>query len=91
MHFVFAHEQVWMKFMTNVGKLLSFVEQNLRISERASSRLSNPNIRQWMVDNNILNTKSLQKYYADRILDITRNISVTPIVWQDVWDEKVKV
>ena len=91
MHFVFAHEQVWMKFMTNVGKLLSFVEQNLRISERASSRLSNPNIRQWMVDNNILSTKSLQKYYADRILDITRNISVTPIVWQDVWDEKVEV
>ena len=91
MHFVFAHEQVWMKFMTNVGKLLSFVEQNLRISERASSRLSNPNIYQWMVDNKILNTKSLQKYYADRILDITRNISVTPIVWQDVWDEKVEV
>ncbi|CAF0888569.1 unnamed protein product [Adineta ricciae] len=53
--------------------------------------LSNPNIRQWMVDNNILSTKSLQKYYADRILDITRNISVTPIVWQDVWDEKVEL
>jgi hypothetical protein len=44
-----------------------------------------------MVDNNILSTKNLQKYYADRILDITRNISVTPIVWQDVWDEKVEV
>ena len=44
-----------------------------------------------MVDNNILSTKNLHKYYADRILDITRNISVTPIVWQDVWDEKVEV
>jgi hypothetical protein len=44
-----------------------------------------------MVENNILSTKSLHKYYADRILDITRNISVTPIVWQDVWDEKVEV
>lgn len=44
-----------------------------------------------MVDNNILTTKGLHKYYADRILDITRNISVTPIVWQDVWDEKVQV
>ncbi len=54
-------------------------------------RLSNPTIRQWMVDNNILSTISLHKYYADRILDITRNISVTPIVWQDVWDEKVEV
>ncbi|CAF0777561.1 unnamed protein product [Adineta steineri] len=53
--------------------------------------LSNPSIRQWMVDNNILSTKSLHKYYADRILDITRNLSVTPIVWQDVWDEKVEL
>lgn len=44
-----------------------------------------------MVDNNILSTKNLHKYYADKILDITRNISVTPIVWQDVWDEKVEV
>jgi hypothetical protein len=44
-----------------------------------------------MVDNNILSTKSLHKYYADRILDIARNISVIPIVWQDVWDEKVEV
>ena len=44
-----------------------------------------------MLNNNILSTKNLHKYYADRILDITRNISVTPIVWQDVWDEKVEV
>lgn len=55
------------------------------------SRLSNPAVRQWMVDHNILTTKGLHKYYADRILEITRNISVTPIVWQDVWDEKVEV
>lgn len=56
-----------------------------------SIRLSNPDIRQWMVDNNILSTKNLHKYYADQILDITRNLSVTPIVWQDVWDENVEV
>lgn len=54
-------------------------------------RLSNPDIRQWMLNNNILSTKSLHKYYADRVLDITRNVSITPIVWQDVWDEKVEV
>lgn len=44
-----------------------------------------------MVEKNILSTTNLHKYYADRILDITRNISVTPIVWQDVWDEHVQV
>jgi hypothetical protein len=54
-------------------------------------RLSNPDIRRWMLDHNILSTTNLHKYYADRILDITRNISITPIVWQDVWDEHVQV
>ena len=44
-----------------------------------------------MLEKNILSTTNLHKYYADRILDITRNISVTPIVWQDVWDEHVQV
>ncbi|CAF4565046.1 unnamed protein product, partial [Rotaria magnacalcarata] len=29
--------------------------------------LSNPNIRQWMVDNNILSTRNLHRYYADQI------------------------
>jgi len=67
------------------------LKRNFLIDFISLFRLSNPNIRQWMVDNNILTTKSLHKYYADRILDITRNISVTPIVWQDVWDEKVEV
>ncbi|CAF3467067.1 unnamed protein product, partial [Rotaria sp. Silwood2] len=52
--------------------------------------LSNPNITQWMIDNSINSTKGIHAYYADRILDITRNINVVPIVWQDVWDEKVE-
>jgi hypothetical protein len=74
--------------MIDVGMLLMFDKDGLMV---ILFRLSNPNIRQWMVDNNILSTKSLHKYYADRILDIARNISVTPIVWQDVWDENVEV
>ncbi|CAF2741185.1 unnamed protein product [Rotaria sp. Silwood2] len=53
--------------------------------------LSNPNITQWMIDNSINSTKGIHAYYADRILDITRNINVVPIVWQDVWDEKVEL
>jgi len=40
---------------------------------------------------NISNAKGIHAYYANRILNITRNISVIPIVWQDVWDEKVQV
>ncbi|CAF4199305.1 unnamed protein product, partial [Adineta steineri] len=51
--------------------------------------LSNPNLTQWMPTVNISNVKGLHAYYADRILNIMRNISSTPIVWQDVWDENV--
>jgi len=40
---------------------------------------------------NISNATGIHAYYADRILNITRNITVTPIVWQDVWDENVQV
>ncbi|CAF3359119.1 unnamed protein product [Rotaria sp. Silwood1] len=53
--------------------------------------LSNPNITQWMIVNNISSARGLHAYYADKILDITRNINVVPIVWQDVWDEKVQL
>lgn len=54
-------------------------------------RLSNPNISQWMQSMNISNTVGIHKYYADRMLEIMRTITATPIVWQDVWDEKVQV
>ncbi|CAF0814156.1 unnamed protein product [Adineta ricciae] len=53
--------------------------------------LSNPNISQWMQAMNITNAKGLHTYYAERILNIMRNISAVPIVWQDVWDEKVEL
>ena len=39
----------------------------------------------------IPDTTGLHAYYANQILKITRSISVTPIVWQDVWDEGVPV
>jgi hypothetical protein len=40
---------------------------------------------------NITNSTGIHSYYANRILDIARNINVTPIVWQDVRDEHVEV
>jgi hypothetical protein len=54
-------------------------------------RLSNPNISEWMTVMNISNATGIHTYYASRILNITSNINVTPIVWQDVWDENVPV
>ena len=44
-----------------------------------------------MAQQNITNAVGIHSYYADRILNIMRNINATPIVWQDVLDEKVAV
>ena len=54
-------------------------------------RLSNPNLTDWMQRMGIPDAKGLHAYYANQILNITRAINVTPIVWQDVWDEDVPV
>jgi hypothetical protein len=78
--------------MINVGKLISFIiVAKHRIHFASRFRLSNPNIGEWMKTMNISNATGIHTYYADRILNITRNITVTPIVWQDVWDEHVDV
>ena len=55
------------------------------------SRLSNPSILQWMNDNEVSSVIDLHTYYAERILKIMRTFNATPIVWQDIWDEKVQV
>jgi hypothetical protein len=39
----------------------------------------------------IPDTTGLHAYYANRILNITSNINVESIVWQDVRDENVSV
>ncbi len=54
-------------------------------------RRSNPNLTQWMERMGIPDTTGVHAYYANQILNITRNINATPIVWQDVWDENVPV
>ncbi len=55
------------------------------------NRRSNPNLTAWMERMDIPNTRELQAYYAHRILTITGDLNVTPIVWQDVRDEGVPV
>ena len=54
-------------------------------------RLSNPNISVWMAQENITDAVGIHSYYADRILNIMRNLNSIPIVWQDVLDENVAV
>jgi hypothetical protein len=40
---------------------------------------------------NITDATGIHAYYANQILNMTSNINVKPIVWQDVWDENVPV
>ncbi len=81
-----------MRYIINVGQLIIFIiVAKHHIKSISRFRLSNPNISQWMETMNISNATDIHAYYADRILNITRNITVTPIVWQDVWDENVQV
>ncbi|CAF0835961.1 unnamed protein product [Didymodactylos carnosus] len=44
-----------------------------------------------MKDNNMSDATALHTYYAYKILNITKDIGMIPVVWQDVWDEKVKL
>jgi hypothetical protein len=78
--------------MINVGKLISFIiVAKHHIHFASCFRRSNPNITEWMKTMGIPDIAGVHAYYANRILNITRNITVTPIVWQDVWDEHVDV
>ena len=77
-----------MRYITNVGMLI-FIEHSIDFI--FNFRLSNPNISEWMITMNISNATGIHSYYASRILNITSQIDVEPIVWQDVWDEGVEV
>ena len=52
---------------------------------------SNPDIKEWMMQNNFSLTKDVEQYYMGKILNIANNIGYKVTVWQDVWDNKVKV
>ena len=78
--------------MINAGDLIiSLICTKYQMNTFSRFRLSNPNITNWMKAMNITNATGIHTYYANQILNITRAINVTPIVWQDVWDEDVPV
>lgn len=52
---------------------------------------TNPNISQWMRDNGLTEIHQVEEYYMSRVLTLTRELGYKSIVWQDVWDNNVKV
>ncbi|CAF0912542.1 unnamed protein product [Brachionus calyciflorus] len=52
---------------------------------------SNPNITEFMKSNNMNSTKDLEQYYMSRVLSAANSLGYKVTVWQDVWDNNVKV
>ncbi len=77
--------------MTHVGRLFILCQALYEGCHRFFCRRSNPNLTEWMERMGIPDTTGLHAYYANRILNITSNINVESIVWQDVRDENVTV
>jgi len=53
--------------------------------------MSNPNIQKFMIDHNMTNATDLMSYYSSKILDLMKTIGGKSMVWQDVWDDGVKL
>ncbi|UJR26453.1 hypothetical protein I4U23_007783 [Adineta vaga] len=53
--------------------------------------LSNPNIQKFLKDNNMTNGTDLMTYYSSKVLEINKSIGAKSMVWQDVWDDGVKL
>jgi hexosaminidase len=52
---------------------------------------SNPNISEWMRENNLSTTRQVEQYYLTRVLTLVSKMKYKSIVWQDVWDNGVKL
>lgn len=52
---------------------------------------SNPNITEWMKQNGYTLTKDVEQYYMSKVLKIANDIGYKVTVWQDVYDNNVKV
>jgi hexosaminidase len=53
--------------------------------------MSNPDIQKFLKDNHMFNGTDLMTYYSSKILEIMTSIGGKSMVWQDVWDDGVKL
>jgi len=52
---------------------------------------SNPDIQKWMAQMNFTEYHQLEAYYTTRLLDLARQLNKKVTVWQDVYDNGVKL
>lgn len=53
--------------------------------------MSNPNIQKFLKDNNMTDGTDLMTYYSSKVLDLVKSMGAKSMVWQDVWDDGVKL
>ncbi|CAF4188214.1 unnamed protein product, partial [Rotaria sp. Silwood2] len=53
--------------------------------------MSNPNIQKFLKENNMFNETDLMAYYSRQILKLMKSMGGKSMVWQDVWDDGVKL
>lgn len=53
--------------------------------------MSNPFIQQFLKDNNMHNSTDLMTHYSSQVINIVKSIGGKAMVWQDVWDDGVKL
>lgn len=52
---------------------------------------SNPDIKKWMETMNFTDYHQLEGYYSSKVLQIVKDLNKKAVVWQDVYDNGVKV
>jgi hexosaminidase len=52
---------------------------------------SNPDIQTWMTKMNFTSYHQLEAYYSSKVLNIAKGLKKKSIVWQDVYDNGVKL
>lgn len=52
---------------------------------------SNPEIRLWMLKNNLTSMKDLETFYVQKTIDNVRNLGYKTIIWQDPLDNRAQV
>ncbi|CAF0932431.1 unnamed protein product [Rotaria sordida] len=87
---VYKFMNEFLKEVKNIFKYESYI--HLGMDEvYPACWMSNPNIQNFLKENNMSNGTDLMTYYSKEILKLMKSIGGKSMVWQDIWDDGVKL